>query len=106
MDKFEIKHFTKGWFIGDFIPSLHNTNNFEIAFKTYKAGESESAHFHKISTEYTLITSGNVTFNGVVFSKGDIVKVNPNEVVHFKSITDSETVVIKIPSAKNDKYVV
>jgi hypothetical protein len=106
MDKFDIKEFTKGWFIGNFRPSLHNTNDFEIAFKTYKAGESEVAHLHKIATEYTLITHGKVSFNGLVYSKGDIVKVMPNEIVHFKSITDSETVVVKVPSVRNDKYIV
>jgi hypothetical protein len=106
MEKFKIKDFTKGWFIGDFRPSLHKANDFEIAFKSYKAGEFEAAHLHKVATEFTLITHGNVSFNGRVYSKGDIVKVMPNEIVHFKSITDSETVVVKVPSVKNDKYTV
>ena len=106
MDKFYINDFTKGWFIGNFTPTLHNTNDFEIAFKIYKAGDCESPHFHKIATEYTLITQGSVSFNGVIYSKGDIVRVLPNEVVQFTSITDSETVVVKLPSVKNDKYVI
>jgi mannose-6-phosphate isomerase-like protein (cupin superfamily) len=106
MKKFKIKDFTKGWFIGDFSPSLRKTKDFEIAFKSYKAGEFEAAHLHKIATEFTLITQGDVSFNGKVYSKGEIVKVMPNEIVHFKSITDSETVVVKVPSEKNDKYTV
>ena len=104
MEKFNIKTFTKGWFIGDFSPSLFKTKDFEVSYKTYKAGDFEPIHFHKIATEFTLITKGKVSFNGQFFTKGDIIKVLPLEEILFKSITNSETIVVKIPSSKNDKY--
>jgi hypothetical protein len=104
MDKFHISNFYKGWFIGDFTPTLNSSKDFEIAFKSYKAGDFETIHYHKIATEYTLVTLGIVSFNNITYSKGDIVKVFPFEKIAFKSITDSETVVIKIPSSKNDKF--
>ena len=49
-----------GWFIGNFEPSLYKTNDCEVAVKTYKKGDFEAAHFHKIATEYTIVASGKV----------------------------------------------
>jgi len=106
MKKYKIKNFKRGWFIGDFSPTLFKTKNFEIAMKTYEAGDCEDAHYHVKSTEYTLVVNGSVKFNNKKYSEGDIIKVKKNEVVEFKSITDSVTMVVKIPSSKNDKFVV
>ena len=53
-----LKNFIKGWFIGNFKPTLFKTTNFEIAIKRYKKGDYEKPHYHKISTEYTIIITG------------------------------------------------
>jgi mannose-6-phosphate isomerase-like protein (cupin superfamily) len=100
-----IENYTKGWFIGNFMPSLDSTENFEIALKRYSAGDKEPAHFHKIATEYTVITSGTVRMNDTVLNENQIAIVYPGEIIEFESLTDSCTVVIKTPSVKNDKYI-
>ena len=41
-----LKDMVKGWFIGNFEPSLLMTNDCEVAVKYYKKGDSEIAHFH------------------------------------------------------------
>lgn len=94
----------KGWFIGDFEPTLLKTQDFEIALKRYKKGDYESAHFHKLAEEFTIIVSGEVLMNNVKYSENDIIKINKNETTDFKAITDVITVVVKVPSSKNDKY--
>lgn len=94
-----------GWFIGDFEPSLFKTNNFEISVKKYKKGEYERSHYHKIATEFTVITSGRVKMNGVEYKDGDIIKIYPNESTDFLVLEDTITTVVKIPSVKNDKYI-
>ena len=53
----------KGWFIGNFEPSLCKTNDVEVAVKKYNKGDFEDKHYHKIATEYTLIISGRVRMN-------------------------------------------
>jgi hypothetical protein len=35
---------------------------------------------------------------------GDIIKLAPGEATDFVAITDSTTVVVKLPSVKGDKY--
>lgn len=106
MKKSNINNMVKGWFIGNFEPSLWKTNDVEIAYKTYAKGDYEEKHFHKIATEFTLITSGSVRMFDKVWEKGDIVIVEPNDVTDFLALEDSETVVVKIPGANDDKYVV
>ena len=99
-----LKDFTKGWIIGDFQPSLFETSDFEIAIKNYKAGESEATHYHKIATEWTIITKGKVIMNNVEYAEGQIVKIKPFEKTNFQAIEDTTTVVVKIPSSKGDKF--
>ena len=95
-----------GWFIGNFEPSLYKTNDCEVAVKNYKAGDYEEAHYHKIATEFTLIAKGRVRMFGREFTVGDIVVVEPGDVTDFKALEDSTNVVVKIPGANDDKYLV
>ena len=101
-----LNNMTKGWFIGNFDPSLFKTNDVEVAVKRYKAGDHEDAHYHKIATEYTVIIDGEVEMNGVRYRKDDIIVMEPGEATDFTAITDSVNVVVKMPGANNDKYLV
>lgn len=102
----KLNNMTKGWFIGNFDPSLYKTNDVEVAVKSYKAGDYEDKHYHKIATEYTVIIDGEVEMNGVRYKKNDIIVMEPGDATDFKAITDSINVVVKIPGANNDKYLV
>lgn len=102
----KLNEMTKGWFVGAFNPSAHATDACEVAVKNYKAGEKESAHYHKIATEITLIISGKVRMAGKEWSEGDIVILEPGEVTDFEALTDAINVVVKTPAALNDKYLV
>jgi quercetin dioxygenase-like cupin family protein len=106
MKKHAISDFKGGWFLGDFQPTLLKTTDFEISVKYYQAGDYEAAHYHKIATEWTVITSGEVQMNGLRFRAGDIVEVPPGEIAQFSAITDAATTVVKAPSVKGDKYIV
>lgn len=94
----------KGWFVGNFEPTIYRTNDVEIAIKEYATGDYESAHYHKIATEITVIQSGRVKMFNQIFNSGDIVIVEPNDATDFEALEDSVTVVVKIPGANNDKY--
>ncbi len=105
LEKFKLDNMTKGWFIGNFEPSLFKTNDVEVGVKNYKAGDHEDFHHHKIATEFTLILNGTVEMSGELFESGDIIKIKPNISTDFKAITDVTTVVVKVPGASNDKYI-
>ena len=95
---------TKGWFVGDFSPTLLRTRDVEIAVKHYRVGDTEAAHQHKIAREFTVVVSGTVRMNGRDFGPGDIVIVEPGEVTDFCVLTDAVTTVVKFPGAPDDKY--
>lgn len=105
MEKFDLNKMFKGWFIGNFTPTLDDTSDFEVAVKRYQTGDYEERHHHKIATEYTVIVSGEVEMNGIKYSDNDIIKIEPNNSTDFKCLTDVITVVVKTPSVMDDKYV-
>lgn len=104
MEVFELDEMTKGWFVGDFAPSALRTDAVEVAVKRYKAGEREDAHVHRIAVELTLVLEGSVEMGGRRVSGGQIVKLSPGEASDFHAITDTTTVVVKLPSVQGDKY--
>jgi quercetin dioxygenase-like cupin family protein len=104
MKHFDLSEMVKGWFVGNFTPSVHQTNLFEVAVKRYKSGDYEPAHFHKIATEITVIAEGKVRMNGIEYSNGSIIVIKPNETSDFFAITDVITTVVKFPCVTNDKY--
>jgi hypothetical protein len=95
-----------GWFIGNFTPTLFTTNDVEVAVKKYKAGDKENAHYHKVATEFTVILNGIVEMNGIEYLEGSILTIAPFESTDFYAKTDVTTVVVKIPGASNDKYLI
>jgi hypothetical protein len=101
---FSLDDMSKGWFIGNFTPTVLSTNQVEVAIKRYKAGEYEPAHHHKIATEITVITDGDVRINDIVYRAGAILVIEPNTPTDFLALTDVTTTVVKYPGANDDKY--
>jgi anti-sigma factor ChrR (cupin superfamily) len=104
MTKYNLNDFFKGWIIGNFEPTIHHTDDFEVGIKYYTAGEIEPKHFHALAIEYTAIVYGKVRMNGMEYNKGDIIQIDKNEATNFEVMEDTATVIVKMPSAKNDKY--
>ena len=94
-----------GWFIGNFEPTLYKTNDTEVAVKEYKTGDYGVRHYHKIATELTVIVRGTVKMNDIEYSEGNIIIMEPEEKTDFLAVTDTITVVVKLPGANNDKYI-
>ena len=104
MNKYRLEHFTRGWFVGDFEPTIIKTQDVEVAVQSFGPGVSEAEHVHKIATELTLILAGRALINGQEFKAGDIVEILPGEYAKFEALELTTTVVVKFPGAKNDKY--
>ncbi len=106
MNHARLEDMVKGWFVGAFSPTAYHSDNCEVGVKTYKAGDSEEAHYHKIATEITAIISGKVEMCGQVFGAGDIIVLEPGDITSFRALEDTVSVVVKTPGALNDKYLV
>lgn len=106
MKQAKLADMVRGWFVGGFTPTALATQACEVGFKNYQAGEYEAAHYHKIATEITLIISGRVEMCGREWGPGDIVVIEPGEATDFRAVTDATNVVVKVPGALNDKFIV
>mgnify|MGYP002621856767 CR=1 FL=1 len=104
MKNAKLADMVRGWFVGNFEPTLYRTNNVEVAVKTYKVGDSEEAHYHKIATEITVVNEGKVKMFDKIWEHGDIIVAEPNDVTSFEALTDAVLTVVKLPGANNDKY--
>lgn len=96
----------KGWFVGNFEPSLYKTNDCEVAVKTYQKGDKEQKHYHEVATEITVVMHGRIKMFDKVYEVGDIIIVEPKDATAFEALEDAANVVVKIPGANNDKYIV
>lgn len=104
METAKLSEMKFGWFLGDFQPSAYNTSVCEAAIKSYKKGDVESEHYHKIATEITVIQTGRVKMFSKEFIAGDIIIIYPFEKTSFEALEDTVTIVVKVPGAQNDKY--
>ena len=104
MKTVRLESMVKGWFVGNFDPTLIRTNDVEVAVKEYMKGDVEERHYHKRCTEITVIVSGKVNINGVEYTKGDIIVIEPNQAADFKVLEDTSTTVVKYPGANDDKF--
>ena len=106
MKTYKIEEFTKGWFVGDFEPSLLKTKQFEVGLLNRIKDQKESLHYHRFSTEITLVVKGKIKIHGKNFEAGDIFIVEPWEVVDPEILEDTQLCVIKVPSIPGDKYII
>lgn len=100
----KLKDMVRGWFVGNFEPTLYKTNDVEVGVKEYVAGDFEEAHYHKIATEITVVISGKIKMCDKVLNVGDIIIIEPGDVTSFEALTDAAVTVVKLPGANNDKY--
>lgn len=99
-----IDEMTRGWFIGNFDPSILKTDLFEVGLLTHKKGEIWPRHYHIIATEYNLLISGSMTICGRTIEPGTIFVLEPNEVADPIFHEDCQVLCVKVPSVKADKY--
>ena len=100
----DIQNYVRGWFIGDFEPSVHKTPLFEVGVLTHKKGEKWSAHFHKKAREINLLLEGRMLMHGIELIAGQIFILEPWEVADPVFLEDCKVLVVKSPSIKGDKY--
>jgi hypothetical protein len=106
MIKYNLQDFVGGWFVGDFNPSIEKSQNFEVCIKRYTKGDYDHKHYHLLSDEITVIVSGSARMNDTIYQANDIIQINKGESTDFEALEDCVTCVVKIPSSKNDKYLV
>ena len=100
----KIDEMFRGWFIGNFEPSIVNTESFEVALLTHHKNEVWPKHYHKLADEVNVLISGKMTVNGIELHPGDILHVEKNEIVEPIFLEDCKLICVKFPSVLGDKY--
>ena len=100
----KLSDMTRGWFIGNFEPSVYKTNQFEVGVLFFPKGEKKPPHYHKFGTEYNVLLEGTFTTNDVTLVPGDIFIIEPNVIVDPVFHEDCRILCVKIPSVTEDKY--
>ena len=104
MRKFNIKEMHRGWFIGDFLPSVLRTNLFEVGILKHHKGEKWPKHFHAEATEYNVLINGSMTVNNNLIQEGEIFVLEKNEICNPIFHKDCTVLCVKVPSIPGDKY--
>lgn len=104
LERRNLDEFTRGWFVGDFTPTLFANPAMEVALQRYQSGDYERRHVHKVATELTLIVSGLARMNGEEVRPGEIIVIKPGESTDFEALAETSAMVVKFPCAKGDKY--
>jgi len=99
-----IRDYVRGWFIGDFNPSVLRTKDFEVGVLTHKKGEVWNAHYHKESIEYNVLISGKMIVQGKELNSGDLFVFQKGEIADPIFLEDCTLVVVKVPSIPSDKF--
>jgi hypothetical protein len=104
MQKFKLEDFIRGWFIGDFTPSIFRTPNFEVGVLHHHKDELWPAHYQKVATEFNVLLSGSLSINNQLILVGEIFIIEPLEIAEPIFHEDCKVLCIKVPSLPNDKF--
>ena len=96
----------RGWFIGDFDPSVLRTDEFEVGILTHPKGERWPKHYHKEAIEINVLLEGRMECGGQTLEAGDIFILDRGEVADPEFLEDCKIVCVKTPSIPTDKYLV
>lgn len=98
-----IRDFSGGFFVGNFLPNLIPSQHIEIGHHKYPKGYVGPAHYHELATEINYIVRGRIIANGIVLQDGDFFTYPPGEVADVEFLTDTDLIIIKTPSIPGDK---
>ena len=97
-----IEDFTRGWFVGNFEPTVYKTEKFEVGLLSHEKGPLP-CHYHT-GIEINCIVSGELEIHGQKLVPGDVFTIEPYEIVDPVILKDCVIVVVKTPSMPGDKY--
>jgi quercetin dioxygenase-like cupin family protein len=100
----KIADYMRGWFIGDFEPTVLRTKDFEVGVLSHHKGEHWASHYHKDSVEYNVLISGKMIIRGQELNSGDVFVFEKGEIADPVFLEDCTVVCVKVPSIPSDKF--
>jgi dTDP-glucose pyrophosphorylase len=100
---YKLEDMFRGWYIGDFEPSVSKQSGFEVGYLLHKKGEKWQSHFHKNLNEVNLLVRGKMILNDIEIKENEIFVINKNIIASPIFLEDCYIICIKIPSMVGDK---
>ena len=95
--------------MGNFVPSVYQTEGFEVGIKEHKQDEDWPRHYQKVATEYNVLIKGlmEIELGEKSYSvwPGDIFIFEAGEVAKPHFLTNCTVVCVKVPSIPLDKVI-
>jgi len=102
----KISDYFRGWFIGNFEPTLLKTKDFEVGLLTHRKGEHWSSHYHEKSIEYNVLVQGKMVVQGNELNTGDVFVFDKGEIADPVFLKDCTVLCVKVPSIPSDKIII
>lgn len=103
--KHSMTNMHRGWFIGDFLPSVHRTSGLEVGYLVHKQGEKWPVHYHEHMKEINYLIRGHMTINNRELRAGDIFVFEKGCLAAPTFHEDCELICVKLPSVPGDKII-
>jgi len=100
-----ISRFTRGWYVGNFEPSILKDAGVELGYLHFKKGKQNDFHYHEFCTEINLLVKGKMNVNGKEINEGDIFVFDPMVPVIVVFLEDTNIVVLKNKYSNKDKVI-
>jgi mannose-6-phosphate isomerase-like protein (cupin superfamily) len=102
--RFQLDDFVRGWFVGNFEPSIVKTDKYEIGLLTHNKGEKWDFHYHKLADEINFLVEGRMRINERLIEKGSLFVIQKNQLTCPDFLENCKILCIKVPSVPTDKY--
>jgi len=103
MKNYKLKDMKNGWLVGNFLPSVLKTNEFEVGILSHPKNQKWPAHYHNKLTEINVLLKGKMIINDKLIHEKDIFVLEPKEIAKPVFLEDCEVLCIKVPSIIGDK---
>lgn len=103
-DTWTIDSFVRGWFIGDFEPSILRTKTWEMALLKHSKGEKWDFHYHSQADEVNVLLSGRMMLNGHEIRARNVFTIPKKQIACPLFLEDCVVLCIKTPSVIGDKF--
>ena len=98
---------TNEWLFGDFEEAIKRTKSVDVGIKILdKETFVNDPHYHTSSTEYNYILEGKIIIDDNTIIKGSAFIYEPYEISNIsKVVENTKILVVRFPSAPNDKVI-
>lgn len=104
--KYDLNDMYRGWFVGNFEPSVYKTKEFEVGYLLHKKGERWDIHYHEHMKEINLLVKGKMILNNKAIKENDIFVIDKNVIAAPIFLEDCYILCIKVPSVVGDKVII